>query len=304
MKIILILAVTLVLAVLFVGCGVAGRAAVREGAKGGARYAEEKARSTEPALTSPAVIVEPTRTPAPTETRSSDNVAAEATEIPVAESPTPQHSPTATQPSLSSTSTADLNSTHPSRIAQDEAENLWPAEVKEQLHAYRTERGLSLGAKFEDCFISRMASSMLDPKPEDWSRLPQAERDSTHEELLDMWRALEPDYVAPLREECFVYAYGTVHASYGTDDDQRLTSSIFVAGYMLSIGVFSDFRAQMCEESHEDYVHRKLERVAEVYGDSPDHAGVDYTDYEDPDISGPIKHGLTYTKHLNVHVCP
>ena len=217
---------------------------------------------------------------------------------------TPTAIPTLAATPISTEVPENQGSTHKAKIAQDEAENLWPPEVQEQIRAYRSERAFSLGTKFEDCFIPRMASSMLDPKPEEWSGLPQAEKDTTDEQLLEMWRALEPDYLAPLQEECFVYAYGTVHASYGTDDQQRLSSSIFAAGYMLAIGMFGDIRTQICEESHEEYVHRKLARVAEVYGNSPAHAGVSYTDYGDPDISGPIKHGLIYTKHLGVHICP
>ncbi len=265
---ILVLTISLALILLLVGCGTATRGVVREGAETGARTIAEQGEGNEAAPTAEAATATPAATPMPTQ-------------VP-----------------------ENQDSTHKAKIAQDEAENLWPPDVQEQIREYRSERASSSGAKFEDCFISRIASSMLDPKPEEWSRLPKAEKDTTEEEGLEMWRALEPEFLAPLREECFVYAYGTVHASYGTDDGQRLASSQFSAVYMLSIGMFGDIRTQICEESHEEYVHRKLARMAEVYRDSPAHAGISYTDYGDPDISGPINHSLIYTKHLGVHVCP
>ena len=295
-KTVLVLTIALVLTLPLVGCGTVARGVVREGAEIGARTtAEREGNESTPAgsyaLERARRVSQQNRATAEAATATSAPLATAAPDA----TATPAHiaAPTPTETAITKT-----------KIAQDEAENLWPSEVKAQISAYRIERGASLGAKFEDCFISRMASSMLDPKPEEWSRLPKVERDTTEEEGLKMWRSLEPDFVAPLREECFLYAFGTLYATREANDQQRLASSIFTALYMLAIGIFGDIRAQHCVESHEEYVHSKLQEMAVTYVDSPAHAGVGYTEYRDPDISGPIKHGLIYTKHLGVHVCP
>ena len=305
---VIVLTIALVLALLLVGCGTVARGVAKEGAEAGARTVAERHEgngatpTASHGLDRARSVAQRNRATAEAATPTAVVTAAPPTRVAV--TPTAVATLTPTLTAIPAEVPENQGSTHKAEIAQDEAENLWPPEVQEQIRAYKSERTFSLGTKFEDCFIPRMATSMLDPKPEEWSRLPKAEKDMTDEELLEIWRALEPHYLAPLLEECFVYAYGTVHASYGADDAQRLSSSQFTSLYMLAIGMFGDIQVQICEESHEEYVHRKLARMAEVYGNSPAHAGVSYTDYGDPDISGPIQHGLIYTKHLGVHVCP